>query len=115
MFLQLWAQRWLYLCGIGLGAWFLRGGIVLLAGHILALERSLRVADGIVRHMLVRQEIGALHAAFGGGNLRVYVRVQFVAHTVPKQLLALEQQAVNVTYAYATAQMPQLLLIVILG
>ena len=79
MFLQLWAQRWLYLCGIGLGAWFLRGGIVLLAGHILALERSLRVADGIVLHALIAQEVSTLDISLGGGNLREHVGIKLVA------------------------------------
>ena len=95
-----------------------RGGLVFLvvfARHVRFLERAFGVADGVVRHPFVGEEIGAFQLTFWGYHPGEHVGVEFVANTVPEEFLAGVNETVDITDTNPTTQMPELLLVEVPG
>ena len=66
-------------------------------------------------HLLVAEEVSAFHRALGRDELRIDIGVEFAAHTVPVEFLALEDQTIDVADAHTAAEVPELLLVIVPG
>ena len=91
-----------------------RGGLFflfILAHHIRLFERAFRVADRVVGHPFIGEEIGSFNLAFRCHHSGEHIRVEFVAISVPEEFLAGVNKAIDITDTDTSPQMPEFLLV----